>query len=328
LFASFTEGEIKTRLRRGFTLIELLVVIAIISLLMALLLPAVQRVREAANKMICENNLKQIGIGLHHYHGDHEALPPGNLGSWFTRGYSAQALLLPYIEQDSVYRSIDFNAPADDPLNVTPRGTLLRLFRCPTDPYPSAPAAWGGNNYVANHGSGIVFGSDGSQSNGVFYFVTGRTPRGVRLADIYDGASTTACFSERLKGDWSNALITERTDLFNPKGVMPTTADEAFACCQAINPMNLADQWRSDFGGYWLQGWHMTLYSHASPPNKRSCAFPQNRTMTMPANSGHPNGVNLLACDGSVRFVSNSIDLATWRALGTRNGGEVVGDEY
>jgi prepilin-type processing-associated H-X9-DG protein len=98
--------------------------------------------------------------------------------------------------------------------------------------------------------------------------------------------------------------------------------------CRAIDPYDLSNQWRSDFGGFWLQGWHMTLYTHVSPPNDRLCAYPQNLTMTMPASSAHSGGVNLLLGDGSVRFVPSSISLPTWRALGTRAGREILGNDF
>jgi hypothetical protein len=190
------------------------------------------------------------------------------------------------------------------------------------------PGDWSGNSYVANYGSGIVFGGGSSVADGPFWFNNALNPVGARFADLIDGSTYSAMFSERLVGDWTNAIATERSDLFNPKGVMPANADEACMMCRAINPLNLADQWRSDFGGYWLQGWHMTLYTHASPPNDRACAYPQNRTMTMPATSAHPLGVNVLNGDGSLRFVTTRVDITAWRSFGTRKGGEALGDDF
>ena len=100
-------------------------------------------------------------------------------------------------------------------------------------------------------------------------------------------------------------------------------ADKA-AIAQAA--ANLLSQQRSDGGGYWLRGWHMTLYSHVSPPNSRACNFNKNATATMPASSAHPGGVNLALCDGSVRFVTNNVSVITWRAVGTRAGNEIGTD--
>jgi prepilin-type processing-associated H-X9-DG protein len=130
------------------------------------------------------------------------------------------------------------------------------------------------------------------------------------------------------KGDFSNAISTDRSDLFSPgSNITLTSPDQARALCQALDPSDLSKQWRSDFGGYWLQGWHMTLYQHTGLPNERSCAFPP-PDCHMLASSGHTNGVNLLLTDGSVRFVANNVALTAWRALGTRNGSEPLGGDY
>jgi prepilin-type N-terminal cleavage/methylation domain-containing protein len=322
-----------TRRRSAFTLVELLVVIAIISILMGLLLPAVQKVREAAARIKCQNNLKQLGLALHNHHDALGSFPPGGggplFGPPFVNRFSAHSRLLPYLEQDNCFRTIDFTMPPTDPMNVEcAQGNALSVFLCPSDPAPQPPAGWAGNNYVANYGSDILYGQDSSRASGVFWFASTPTFNGARFADLADGTSNTAAFSERFKGDWTNAVVTERSDLFNPKGAGPANRDQAVALCQAINPNDLSNQWRSDFGGYWLTGWHMTLYTHTAPPNSRACAYPQNLSMNMPASSGHTNGVNLVLGDGSVRYVSNGVSVESWRAVGTRNGGEVVGSDF
>ncbi len=304
------------RSRRGFTLIELLVVIAIIAILIGLLLPAVQKVREAAARMQCQNNLKQIGVALHNYHSTIERLPPGG----DARGFSAQALILPYIEQDNLFKTIDFTVAPSHANNNGPRAVAVSTYLCPSDPQNQVPAGNGGNNYVFNYGSDITFAS--SDTRGVFMF------RGTKVTftDILDGTSNTACFSERRKGDFNNAIATPATDLMSPGGTV-TSADEAANICAALDATNLAFQWRSDYGQHWMQTWHMTLYQHVSLPNTKSCAFPPSHC-TMPANSAHSNGLNVMMCDGSVRFVNNNINLFTWRALGTRNGGEVFNSNF
>ncbi len=320
------------RKRRAFTLIELLVVIAIIAVLMALLVPAVQKVREASNRIWCGNNLKQIGLALHDFHGDHEAFPPGGHGPIFggpaSDRFSVHALLLPYLDKKPVFNIINFTVRPSDPLNAPARAVVIKTFLCPSDE-PLVPAGWSGNNYVANYGSRITWAGDANIADGVFPFQPmANRVKGIGFSAIRDGSSYTAAFSERIKGDWSNTIITDPSDLFNPPGVMPANADQARTMCASIDPMNLSLQWRSDFGGYWLTGWHMTLYTHSSLPNDRACAFPQNQSMTMPPKSHHPGGVNVLLCDGGVHFARRTIDPTTWRALGSRKGLEVVDNDF
>jgi prepilin-type processing-associated H-X9-DG protein len=98
--------------------------------------------------------------------------------------------------------------------------------------------------------------------------------------------------------------------------------------CRAANPSDPSLQWYSNFGSNWIQGNQDVMYGHASMPNDRLCAYPQNSTQTMPASSAHSGRVNVLLCDGSVRSVADGVSVATWRALGTRNGGEVLGSEF
>jgi prepilin-type N-terminal cleavage/methylation domain-containing protein/prepilin-type processing-associated H-X9-DG protein len=317
----------------AFTLIELLVVIAVISILISLLVPAVQKAREAAARIKCSNNLKQIGLALHNHHDAEGSFPPGGggplFGPPFVNRFSAHSRLLPYLEQDNCYSTMDFTMPPTAPMNtMCAQGHTLSIFLCPSDPAGPPPADWAGNNYVANYGSDILYGQGPDRASGVFWFAPMPGFLGARFASLSDGSSNTAAFSERFQGDWSNAVITPRSDLFNPPGVMPQTPDEAVTYCDAIDPTDPSMQWRSDFGGYWLTGWHMTLYTHTALPNSRACAYPQNLTMNMPASSGHAHGVNVVLCDGSVRFVGNSVSIATWRGLGTRAGGEVLGSDY
>jgi prepilin-type N-terminal cleavage/methylation domain-containing protein/prepilin-type processing-associated H-X9-DG protein len=319
------------RRNSGFTLIELLVVIAIISILVGLLLPAVQKVRESANRMKCSNNLKQIGLALHHYHDSLKSFPPSR-NEAHAKSFSPHSRLLPYLEQQNVYNTINFSAPVTDPSNAVALGTDVAIFLCPSDVTAPLPAGWAGTNYRANEGTSLVFGFGPSDPEGVN--ATMPPPNGpffvdskYRIADITDGTSTTAAFSEHILGDFSNAIATEEGDTFAP-GTHPTTADQAIQDCQAIDWTNLAFQGRSTVGAPWLQGYHSTTnYYHSALPGTRSCMFPPNRIMTT-ANSKHPGGVNVLFCDGSVRFVSYTIDLVTWRAIGTRNGAEVVGGDF
>ena len=145
------------------------------------------------------------------------------------------------------------------------------------------------------------------------------------MAEISDGTTNTAMMAERRLGDGSNSLVTRETDTFRP-GTYPNTPDEARDQCRAVNVLDITMQGKSNGGVPWLTPDHTTTYYyHVLTPNDLSCMYPPSRIATT-ANSIHTGGVHVLLCDGSVRFVSSSVDLATWRALGTREGGELMGN--
>jgi prepilin-type N-terminal cleavage/methylation domain-containing protein/prepilin-type processing-associated H-X9-DG protein len=319
------------RRRPAFTLIELLVVIAIIAILIGLLVPAVQKVREAAARIQCSNNLHQFAVALHNHHSALGYFPQGRTPQ-NASSFSAHSKLLPFMEQDNTYKLIDFTVQWSHPNNAVARASMVKVFLCPSDPYRMYPQDLAPTNYRCNEGTSIVMWYGPSDPNGVnaamppdngVFFCN--TP--YRVADVTDGTSNTAAFSEHLTGDFNQGVSTERADTFKP-GTHPTTADQAVADCAAVNINDLSNQGYSNVGASWLYGYHSTTsYWHSGPPNTRSCMYPGSRIMTV-ANSGHTNGVNLALCDGSVRFVNNSISLATWRALGTRNGNEVLGSDW
>ena len=336
--------------RRAFTLVELLVVIAIIGVLMALLLPAVQAAREAARRMQCANHIKQWVLGAHNYHGAYEAFPQGRLDP-AVGGFrwSMQASVLPYIEQGNLYNLIDYTNPdsINDP-KVT--NAKIKICYCPSDTDNMTNSADSGNavghgrtNYRASggndtgwilSGSAINIAASPEYNNGVFV-----TNRVVRMADITDGMSNTAFMSEARLGDGDQSKISLIGDYFEiPYGPAdPTPPDrlQIYQACNALQPTASTPQW-SYAGRYWYIGNYATSrYNHIMPPNGKSCACSGDGKLNVrmnykgtatTASSRHPAGVNLGLADGSVRFVPNSIDINTWWALGSRDGGEVLGD--
>jgi prepilin-type N-terminal cleavage/methylation domain-containing protein/prepilin-type processing-associated H-X9-DG protein len=342
------------RRRSAFTLVELLVVIAIIGILIGLLLPAVQKIRAAAARIQCENNLKQIGLALHNHNDTKGQLPYGKSASYpgFWPRWSAHSQILPFLEQDNVYRQLDFTQPpwvgqdSDNGCN-NPQilanvacHTYIKVFHCPANPSEetiqgSDGVIYPGNNYVGNQGTTFMCDQGDSVSlhstvaptaraNGVFY-----NQSRVRLTDITDGTSNTVMFSEHLR---SPGLFNPRVSMY----MMPetTTLDDTHTVCQELDPYTTPTICDS-YSDCWAWGETCcTLYNHVSTPNSRTCGaipFPGpqiNMAMDVPASSAHQNGVNVVLCDGSVHFVSNSVSLATWRALGTRNEGDIPGSDW
>jgi prepilin-type N-terminal cleavage/methylation domain-containing protein/prepilin-type processing-associated H-X9-DG protein len=319
------------RPRTAFTLIELLVVIAIIAILIGLLLPAVQKVREAAARARCLNNLKQIGLALHSYHDSNQAFPSGYLNQSssqfpnvppFLFRWSALAEVTPYLEQSNLYRSLDLTIPlyqnpagAVFPVNAPGVASKVPLFLCPSDSGQASDPLFGPTNYVGCLGSGANGGSR-SPGDGIFYN-NSRT----RIADVTDGTSNTALMSEQILGPGGPAPSSAQVDVRLHYGSVGKKVPVTDALCQGVTT------WNTDRGARWADGEvQYSLYDHHYPPNAPQWDCIALEFSFKPPRSRHPNGVNLLLADGSGRFVSSAVNLAAWQALGSRAGGEVPGE--
>ncbi len=308
---SFVSNRSVTRKRRanqigGFTLVELLVVIAIIGVLVGLLLPAVQAAREAARRMQCSNNFKQLGLAVHNYESTYRRLPSGWVSSTVDGdpGWGWATALLPFMEGNTIYQQIDIRRPIADPLHVTVRKMTVPSFICPSDPFPSIFEIGEGSGHGHGHpnpgdppesvdeghklfeiGKSNYVGMFGTfeledapfNGDGVF-FGNSRT----RFRDIRDGLSNTLMVGERdgrLGGSVWHGFVSEANE-------------------PAARVVGVAD--------------------HA--PNHPGGHFEDFR-------SYHTGGVNFLRADGSTRMYSQTMDQAVYQAMATVAGGEVVSEE-
>jgi hypothetical protein len=298
----------KTRTRRAFTLFQLLVILALLAILLGLLLPAVAKVRMAAARAQSANNLKQIGLAVHNYHDTYAVMPPGNDDNHF----SAAAKLLPFVEQDNLYKLIDFKKTIDDKANAEPRKVVLKVYQSPLDPIVSVSMDYGATNYLFNAGSKY----DLNDNDGVFY-----QGSKLKLTDIVDGTSNTLMAGETLKGDGGvRAVNVRRQHVLLKKDALKDLTEESGVQEWKDNKPIAADRCASWMDGRFLQGTFAGNRRLDDPRPDVSCAGAGGL-------SGLRNligGSNVAICDGSVRFVSVGVKLDVIKALSTRGGGEVI----
>ncbi len=340
--------------RPGFTLIELLVVIAIIAILIALLVPAVQKVRAAAARAQCTNNLKQVGLACHNYESSHRTLPPGagpisgGATSNSTNRASVQVLILPYVEQASIYSQFNLNLDINsDPSNAAGRMQQVPIYICPSDPSAAVFSPVDGwSNYFGNLGA-IAYPNTSLTNGavgGVFFYdvrtsavpAAGSPPvpgHALHITDILDGTSNTAMFSEIKRGNFAGSAVSVDPWDALQKNLNAANDGNQIAACGAFTAGK--NSLRYEGLQYYRFLITTSLYTHTATPNSDGVSDCIDLTQRagdvglffaahVNAHSYHPEGVNVCFADGSVHFVTNSINLPTWQALGTRAGGEVV----
>jgi len=348
----FKETMMRRSRNEGFTLVELLVVIAIIGILVALLLPAVQAAREAARRMSCSNNMKQMALAFHNYHDTYKKFPiyanrltgqTRTCGQW--EGFSAQSLLLPFIEQapladqiETLKKSGNVDIGWREAQFVPIRRTIIPAFRCPSDGGMPFGAESGNNNYAVSEGCALGWDGVNQRNNGVFGRDTGLERN---MSDITDGTSNTIMLGEQLVGD-NDRNFYRPGDIVRPQNfpggnnlywpvtgnLYDATAVEQYGitCKAGIN------QHYAESGRYWISPLPSeTVFNTVAPPNWK---YPSCQTCSgcgsfdssgvFPSRSRHPGGAMHAMADGSVTIITDTINGQTYCHLGNRQDGVPV----
>lgn len=320
--------------KTGFTLVELLVVIAIIGVMVGLLLPAVQAAREAARRMSCGNNIKQLALAFHNYHDTHKVFPAFQyhvVGASSWHGHGALVQILPFIEQAAMFDQVRFYEAFDSTHNNALARNRIPAFLCPSDiSYPDSN--FGGNNYAVSGGARVDFYTEDSpnQASGPF-----ARRHATKMADMTDGTSNVVMLAELIKGDNSGSSLEKRRDFTNNLSIATrqfppqTEIDAAGVACdsnaESWHASNAGRNWNAGIPGF-------IAINTVAPPNWKyvNCCeggtfgYACDRNGIVPPRSMHPGGVQMAMGDGSVHFTSESIDLVTWQRMGARGDGNPV----
>ncbi len=332
--------------RSAFTLIECLVVLGIVGLLAALVLPAVQQAREAARRVRCANNLRQIGLATQAYHATFDLFPipygmmnQANGRTSMLKSFSIFTQILPQLDQAPLFHACNFEVPHYDPYmkfwvggsyitrgyesNTTAMATTLDVLLCPSDGGNGDPGWTGGSNYRANLGTEMSYSSVNGPLMNSLRFVSAAATR--------DGLSNTVAFSEKLRGRVDGTVLDPRTDII-AVGLLGLniSVEKARAACGSQRGMPRG--FVTATGLCWFTGTLThTCYNHTLTPNSTipDCTASASAPIDglMGARSNHPGGVHAAMADGSVRFIRDTIAQETWSSLGSCASGEVVSAE-
>jgi prepilin-type processing-associated H-X9-DG protein len=296
--------------RRGFTLFQLLILLAIFAILLGLFLPAIAKARQSAARMQSANNLKQIGLACHNYLDTFTKFPPGNDANSF----SAAAHLLPFIEQDALFRTIDFKKPMDDKANAKARAVVIKTFLSPNDPVMSVDPAYGPTNYLFCAGSKPAL----ADNNGIFY-----QDSKVKIVDIPDGTSNTMMTGETLKGAKPAGPPDVRRQYVRLKeGALEGLKDDAGADEFKAGKELAADRCASWMDGRFSQG----TFTGTRKANDERPDVACGGAGGLSGLRALGTQVNVGMADGSVRGVSQDVKPEVWKLLADRSDGMALPD--